>query len=275
MDILAYTGLPSTPRADRLYFARIFFTTAVMTRRTASLSFAGWLLISLAAAAAVVWETKPFTDWSDKDVEKVMTDSPWAGKASLTHARAGANLGPVPEWKLIVSVRSALPYRQALLRQQIGEGGTITPEQAAAVATDESLYVIAISGIPRVFQAQAATIATAALLKRPHKAALKPTEARVLLFDKNGKLAATPEPAPRGGAPGGGQRGGLGGGFGGFGESADDKSGITATLFLGFPKSDEITVQDNELELSTVIAAYSIKKTFKLKDMLFKGMLAL
>jgi hypothetical protein len=259
-----------------------------MTIRTVSCSLAGCLLISLAVAAASVWDTKPFTDWSDKDVEKVMTDSPWAGKASLTHARAGGNQGQVPDWKLIVSVRSGLPYKQAMLRQQIGPGGTATPEQTAAVAADEPLYVIAISGIPRVFQTQAAAIATASLLKRPHKDALKPTEARVLLFDKDGKQVTTPAPAPApapeppplGGAPGraAGGRGGSGGGFGGnsgFGGFAEDKSGITATLFLGFAKSDAITVQDDEIELSTTIATYAVKKTFKLKDMVFKGMLAL
>jgi hypothetical protein len=55
---------------------------------------------------------------------------------------------------------------------------------------------------------------------------------------------------------------------------AQDKSGITATLFLEFPKSDAITPGDGEVELSTVIDRYQIKKSFKLKDMLYKGALA-
>ena len=56
------------------------------------------LAMAVAASAANVWEEKPFTQWTDKDVEKVTTESPWAGKASMTHEREGANLGPVPNW---------------------------------------------------------------------------------------------------------------------------------------------------------------------------------
>lgn len=253
------------------------------------------VMTSVAAAASGVWDTKPFTEWTDKDVEKVMTDSPWAGKASITHARPGANRGPVPEWKLIISIRSARPYKQAVVRQQIAAGGTLTPQMEAGLAADELGYVIAISGIPRMFQAQANAIALAAELKRGNKPAIKPTEARILLVDKDGNLVpepargAAPGGAPPGGAPaagpppggappGGGGRGGAPGGFGGFGGGgfgAEDKSGITATLVLGFPKADPITLQDDEIELSTVIATYNVKKAFKLKDMQIKGVLAL
>ncbi len=34
--------------------------------------------------AADVWVAKPFTEWSDKDVQKIMTDSPWAKKVSVS-----------------------------------------------------------------------------------------------------------------------------------------------------------------------------------------------
>ena len=54
-----------------------------------------WSLLAAVASAAAVWDTKPFMEWSDKDMEKLLTDSPWAGKATLTHEREGANLGPV------------------------------------------------------------------------------------------------------------------------------------------------------------------------------------
>jgi hypothetical protein len=39
---------------------------------------------ALALWAAEVWQAKPFTEWSDKDIAKIMTDSPWAKKVSVT-----------------------------------------------------------------------------------------------------------------------------------------------------------------------------------------------
>lgn len=262
--------------------------------RTASVVCTAWITASLVAAAAGVWDTKPFTEWSDKDVEKVMTDSPWAGKARLTHARAGAEQGPVPDWKLIVSVRSALPIKQAGVRQLIGQGGTVTPEQAAALAANDPAYLIAISGIPRMFATQAGDIASRTFLKRDRKEPLRPVQAGIVQVDKEGNLVTAPEPqrggAPRDGPPdgvpsrGGPQRGGgggggppRGGGGGGFrgGGFPEDKSGITATLFLAFPKDAAIEPQDGEFEISAVIGTYEVKKTFKLKDMVFKGALSL
>ena len=45
-----------------------------------------WALMAVVASAAAVWDDKPFMQWSDKDVDKVLTDSPWAGKASITRS---------------------------------------------------------------------------------------------------------------------------------------------------------------------------------------------
>ena len=87
-----------------------------------------WSLLAAVASAAAVWDTKPFTEWSDKDMEKLLTDSPWAGKASLTHEREGANLGPVPDWHVIVSVRSAEPIRRAVARQLLAGGLAASPD---------------------------------------------------------------------------------------------------------------------------------------------------
>ena len=33
-------------------------------------------------------------EWSDKDMEKLLTDSPWAGKATMTHERRGRESRP-------------------------------------------------------------------------------------------------------------------------------------------------------------------------------------
>jgi hypothetical protein len=251
-----------------------------------------WAVMAVVVSAAGVWDEKPFTQWSDKDVDKLLTDSPWAGKGSLTHERAGSNLGPVPEWKLIISVRSALPMKQALLRKQLGAGVAPSAEQEAALAVADARYVLAISGIPRSLQRQLTKSAQSAQLRVHGREPISATDASVFLIDKGGKLvpptAGSPAPpqaslsggalivpvAQRGGGGGGFGGGGFGGGGFGGGGFGEDKSGITATLIVEFPRTNPITVADQEVEFWTILSNYAVKHTFKLKDMMYKGALA-
>ena len=46
-----------------------------------------WIVACAALAAADFWEEKDFTAWSDKEVEKMLTDSPWS--RNLTVALRG------------------------------------------------------------------------------------------------------------------------------------------------------------------------------------------
>ena len=244
-----------------------------------------WTILAGVLSAAGFWEEKPFMQWSEKDVDKILTDSPWAGKASLTHEKAGANLGPVPDWKLIVTVRSATPIRQAFARRQLLAGATASPDLETNLATPHPRYAFAISNIPRLYQPQLVRSAQAAIMKLKGKP-MSATDASVVLLDKNGNTVEAPPPGRgRQGSVGGAQiilaaqRGGGGGAFGGGGSfgggfGAEDKSGITATLFVEFPRADAVTPADGEVELSTVIGNYAVKHTFKLKDMMYKGALA-
>jgi hypothetical protein len=226
------------------------------------------------AVAADVWDAKPFAQWSDKELEKVLTDSPWAGKASITHAREGANLGSVPDWKIVVAIRSALPLKQALVRGEIGTGGTPSAQHQALLTTVDTVYRVSISGIPRNFAPQLQAVADAALLKPKGRAPIAATQGSAMMFDREGRPVSRVAPS---GMPVQlvrvGQRGG-GGGAGRGGGAADD-SGVTATLVLGFPRDTPITAQDQEFDVTTVIGAYNVKRTFKLKDMMFMGELTL
>ena len=242
------------------------------------------VVVAAGVSAADVWVDKPFTQWTDKDIEKLTTDSPWAGKASMTHEREGANLGPVPNWKLVISVRSALPIKQALLRKALASGAAPSPEQESDLSKTDARYILAISNIPRTYLPQLTKSAQMAQLRPKGKPAIAATDASVFLFDKNGKVVTEP---PRGAKPQAStgvqivpvaQRGGGGGGFGGGGFGGgfggqEDRSGITATLILEFPRTAAIAESDGEVELWTVIGGYAVKKTFKLKDMVFKGAL--
>jgi hypothetical protein len=47
--------------------------------------FLGMLFIGTVALwAADFWQTKPFTDWDQKEAQKLLTDSPWAKKLSIS-----------------------------------------------------------------------------------------------------------------------------------------------------------------------------------------------
>ena len=241
-----------------------------------------WAVLIAAAAAAEVWETKPFMEWAPREVDKVLTDSPWAGKATMTHERIGANLGPVPEWNLIVSVRSATPIRMAMARQQLAAGVPASPELEKNLLAPHARYAIAIARIPQFLRSQLPKSAQMTVLKVKGKE-LMATAGSVQLLDKEGKEVAPPPARGRQGAAatpsvqivpvaqGGFGGGGFGGG--GFGGGADN-SGITATMILEFPKDDPPTAADGEVEISTIIGGYKIRKTFKLKDMVFKGALS-
>ena len=244
-----------------------------------------WAVAVALASAAEVWETKPFPEWSDKDIEKLMNDSPWAGKASLTHAAGGGERGPVPEWKVIVAVRSALPIRQAFVRRSLGPGVAPTPEVEKILATSPTIYVIALGGFSRMQQMALGKAGQATVLKPKGKDPIPASAGSVMLLDKDGNPMPTPAPrgrqasagdlqiltvAQRGGGGFGGGGGGVGGG-GGFGGAND---GSTAMLIVEFPKTTAITAADGEVEVATVVDRYNVKKTFKLKDMMFQGSFA-
>jgi hypothetical protein len=51
-----------------------------------------FLLCALCMWAADFWTTKPFTEWNEKEVAKILSDSPWVGKVSVS-APGGGGFG--------------------------------------------------------------------------------------------------------------------------------------------------------------------------------------
>src|ERR1041385_1924400 len=50
-----------------------------MLKKFSALMFLG----SLCLWAADFWASKPFTEWSDNEVKKILQDSPWTGKVTI------------------------------------------------------------------------------------------------------------------------------------------------------------------------------------------------
>lgn len=55
-------------------------------------------LLPAALCAADVWESKPFADWTEKDLQKVFGNSPWARQTRAVVSNAAASgKPPVPD----------------------------------------------------------------------------------------------------------------------------------------------------------------------------------
>ncbi len=71
-------------------------------------------------AAADFWETKEFTKWSDKECDKLLTNSPWAYELKVyRQGGLGSSDGAEGQAYVKYNIRfmSALPIRQAQVRQ--------------------------------------------------------------------------------------------------------------------------------------------------------------
>ena len=218
-----------------------------------------WLLACAVVAAADFWEEKKFTAWSDKDVEKMMSNSPWAKRLTVRFprppresagvgggggGRGGAGAGGFggrdgfgggsPQSRLVIQWRSALPIRHARVRGRIGEGGTLDPEARETLAQSPPGYLVAVTGLPRQFgRLTPEALMAEARLERKGKSPIAPTQA------------------------------------------AAQMEGPAVTLAYLFSRDDVVALEDREVEFVTKVGGTTIKKKFKLEDMVYNDRLEL
>lgn len=72
------------------------------------------VVAGIGIASGQVWEKKPYQQWSKSDVDKLLSDSPWAQQHTQRLSKGG-DAGQ--DATLTVRLRSALPIRQAVVRQ--------------------------------------------------------------------------------------------------------------------------------------------------------------
>jgi hypothetical protein len=215
------------------------------------------------------WIKKDFLQWTDEEVRKLMTNSPWAkdvtvsapaglvgvqrpaaspngtdveggggGRGRGRGGSAGGNEGAGPQEAIItmnMSFRSALPFRKALVKSRLGSATDLPPEAREMLNREQQDYVIVVSGIPtRIAQiARDPANLSRSTLKVGKKAPVSPRN-----VDAQGRTQSV-------------------------------------ELIFSFPRTDPATLEDKEIEVSLKLGELELKRKFALKDMVYNGKLEL
>jgi hypothetical protein len=227
---------------------------------------AAWTVAWATLGAADFWTAKQYEAWSEKEVVRMLNDSPWSQQATIVlydfslagrvgglsggvlgtggnsgRTRGGGGVGGDgagnlgggsfmgPPEKVVVAVRwtSALPVRQALVRN-----GQAPHER---LADTDLFYRVAVVGLPLPVAQTGGTIAQlleATALRRKNKPPISAAAARY------------------------------------------DYEQTLVTFEFDFPRDEPLVIGDDEIEF---VAAFGqpLRKKFKLKDMMLAGRLEL
>jgi hypothetical protein len=219
--------------------------------------------------AADFWQ-KPYTEWADKDLQKMMTNSPWAHTASVSMGgpavtpeggggggRGGGGGGrggggpqgggggggdadaPVPgvrEMEVVARWQSAMPIRQAFVRLKYGAEAAKSDDAQKFLAKEQPTYELVLSGPMQQLlrggpEDTAKALSEVTFLSTKEKGAVKPASIQV------------------------------------------GKSGRSMDILIAFPRSMPYTLDDKEVEFSTKLGTAPVKIKFRLKDMVYNGKL--
>jgi len=243
-------------------------------------------LLALGLWAADSWQNKPAADWSDKDVQKVLTNSPWAKSISVTAGglmdsaampgRGGRGFGgddspPSPGGAGQMPGASVGAPGGNVPSRSLGDeslGGQTAPSIALTVAWESALPVKQALA-RRKFGAEAATSA----------------EAKKFLDEDPGYLIAVagiPDAIVQASAAHGKaallQRTSLSAKgkpqLHASGVEVGPPGKVTEVIFT-FPKNAPFGIDDKDVEFSTQFGAIAVRYKFHLKDMLYQGKLEL
>jgi hypothetical protein len=223
-------------------------------------------LFAFCLMAADFWQ-KPYTEWADKDLQKMMTNSPWAHSVSVSMGgpavapeggggggrggggggRGGGPQGgegggadaPVPgvrEPEISARWQSAMPIRQAFVLLKYGAEAAKSEEAQKFLAKEQTTYEIVLSGPLQPFlrgrpEDMPNALGEVTFLSTKEKGAVKPVSIQV------------------------------------------GKPGRSMDILIAFPRQMPYTVDDKEVEFSTKLGSSTVKIKFRLKDMVYNGKL--
>jgi hypothetical protein len=229
-------------------------------RKIAGLLFF-FFLFAFCLMAADFWQ-KPYTEWADKDLQKMMTNSPWAHTVSVStgitiagpdggggggggrggggpQGGAGGADAPIPgirEPEIIARWQSSLPIREAFVRLKYGAEAGKSEEAQKFLSKEQPTYDLVLSGPLQQFLRgkpgdPTANLGDVTFLTSKEKGAIKPTSIQV------------------------------------------GKPGPSMDVLIDFPRTTPYTLDDKEVEFSTKLGMSTVKIKFRLKDMVYSGKL--
>lgn len=201
----------------------------------------------VAAAAGEFWESQPSAQWTENDVERLLTKSPWAKQVAVEFGgggfggpdMGGPGMGPPGDFggpggrggpggmAAVVRWETALPVREAR-KKQLGEG------DAAGV------YIVSISGLSML--SELGFTLDASGVEAMKKASF--------LQRNGGKKNVAPSSITM----------------------SFDESGV---LLYQFPKDDPIQPDDKQVLFETKTSMFALKAKFVPKEMVYRGKLSL
>ncbi len=223
-------------------------------------------LFAFALLAADFWQ-KPYTEWADKDLQKMITNSPWAHTASVSmgdqittpetghgggsggggggrggggpQGGGGGADAPIPgvrETEVVARWQSAMPVRQAFVRLKYGAEAGKSEDAQKFLAKEQPTYELVLSGPLQPFLRGkpddiAKTLGEVTFLTTKEKGAVKPVSIEV------------------------------------------GKPGPSMDVLIAFPRTMPFTVDDKEVEFSTKLGTSKVSIKFRLKDMMYNGKL--
>ncbi len=227
-----------------------------------------FILFAVGLLAADFWQ-KPYMEWSDKDLTKMMTSSPWAKSTGVALGGPGGALDPgaagpggggggrgggpqggagrggddggagsvAPAVEIVARWQTALPIRQAFVRLKFGAEADKSDDAKKVLEQQEDKpYEIVLTGAMGGFLRGSADESAKAL-----------SEVTFLSSSKSGAIKPI--------------------------QIAVGKPGRSMDVLFVFPRTRPFTLDDKEVEFTTKLGTSNVKIKFKLKDMVVNGKL--
>ncbi|MBZ5606628.1 MAG: hypothetical protein LAP38_00080 [Acidobacteriia bacterium] len=250
------------------------------------------LLFTVCLFGADFWQSKPFAEWSDKEINKMLTGSPWARSVSISLSAmtppgggrggrggrgggggggfGGDDAAPArPGGDDLAGPGGGAPGGNIASRGDIGGGGGQAVPSLQLTVRWQSAMPMKQALVRRRFGAEAATSPDAKKFlddNAVYLIALAGLPAAMARFNSPEIKSAMKEKTTL---------------------TAKDKPplhpvdvgvgppGQQVEIFFVFPKTTEFTLDDKEIEFATSLGAIAVKQKFRLKDMLVNGTLQL
>jgi len=135
------------------------------TRRHYIVNMLAAILVTSTLFAQNFWNDRDYRQWTNDEVSRLTTDSPWAKKLN----------------DLTITWLTALPVKQALLKDRMDAGGVLEESAKELMAVEEQYYAIGITGLP----ADKARELTEVSLKVENKPVIKPANGN---FQPRGRM---------------------------------------------------------------------------------------